>query len=135
MSLAVTRKGNIYQKNNTGKLVGTTIGTAAGAGIAVKNLSSIRSACDELLVVVKEEIAKDTVSLAKGNLTGATEEQLKNLKRNIEYDKLFHKCISGIKKHPIAISAAVCGGTLLLVGCVTDGISNIIRRHKADKKV
>lgn len=135
MSLSITRSGNLYEKTNTGKVVGTVAGGAIGAGYAVKNLSTIKSTSSDMIKSIRADVfvekMKNIYDIFRRNKTA--QEASKPLFNDKKLAELAIKVLSTVNKHPVAVFAGIGAGALLLAGCFTDSISNLFRAHNANK--
>ena len=134
MGIAITNKGNVYETTSKGKLGAMAIGAGAGGFWAHKNVDLIKDTADKYMGNFLKEVGSSTLDVAKGGFSGTIDAETvkKNLKFNGKITKYVTKVFNAVKKHPVAIGAAVGAVALLAVGAVCDCISNAKRANKAD---
>ena len=136
MGVAITKQGNTYETTSKGKYSAAALGAGTGAYLAHKNVDLIKTKADQFLGRVLGEVAVSSYDVTKGGFNGKIDAETvkRNLKFNGKIAKYATKLVRTVKKHPVAVGAAVGAAALLGIGAIADKINNNKRAKKADFK-
>ena len=128
---AYTDNGNKYQRSNYGKIAGGAAGLVSGATIAVKGNKVVNSVMNEMANSGLWTPIAESIANALESLPEVVKEVKAQTVEEITADMVKYAKKAG--KVGVGIIAGLAGVTCLALGGIADGITNCVKRHKADK--